>query len=169
MKTVTTLRRFLATVGFLTLVACGPGGPVSTSGTAAGSGGSGGGGTGGNGGGSGGACSAVQCDDNNKCTDDKCRFTGVCEHDSVTNGSICQGSFADPIHGECMDGICDITEWTCYHNPVGTMCIGGRCVAQPIICDGGVCGHEPLCCTGCTAADGSCSFDFGILGGAACP
>jgi hypothetical protein len=100
------------------------------------------------------------CDDDNPCTDDECHGNSMCSHATLPDSTVCSGTMADPIHGECITGSCLIKEWTCDHEPTGTPCQGGVCTTPK--------NGTPICCTGCIWDDGSCSHLTDITGGASC-
>jgi hypothetical protein len=104
-------------------------------------------------------CAAVNCNDDNRCTDDSCdSHTGLCAHAPMPAGMSCGSSSGD---------VCDLTDrcdgsGTCVANQVadGTPCseVDSECDLQDT-CQGGVCTDNGVVSAGVACGDagfGSC-------------
>lgn len=104
-------------------------------------------------------CETVNCNDNNRCTDDSCdSHTGLCAHTPAPAGQSCGATSGD---------VCDLTDrcdgaGTCVVNQVadGTPCseVDSECDLQDT-CQGGVCTDNGVVAAGVACGDsgfGSC-------------
>jgi hypothetical protein len=99
------------------------------------------------------ACTGVDCDDGNPCTDDACDPVDGCQHPPFPDGTFCH---EDGNNGECRNGEC------CYF--AGATCTdGGQCC-------GGTCNETGHCCaaTGIACSGPGDCCGGGCVNGACC-
>jgi hypothetical protein len=174
---------FLLALCALVLSGCGDSGTSNEPGDGGSGGSLGTGGTGGSAGGFGGSagsmlCAAVDCNDDNECTNDGCNpFDGLCEHAEVVNGTACDfgglpglcadGNCEDAARcagvdcnddNECTDDGCNPLDGLCEHAEVanGTACDFG---GLPGVCRNGACADAMLCAAVACDDGNECTID----------
>ena len=124
---------------------------------------------------------ALNCDDQNPCTDDSCNEAGLCVHppneavcddsNPCTVGDHCQGGACVPEDGLfCDDGNVCTTDWCtpaegCVYQPNTLPCDDGDACTLGDLCSEGDCAGDKVanCNDGDVCTDDSCDPDVGCV------
>ena len=96
-------------------------------------------------------CSShAECDDGDKCTDDKCDGS-LCRHDAkpfcVSNTAACTSQADCADFGPCISSYCNLADGVCYSYGVANCKVGLACKDASACKDGIACTHD-LCANG---------------------